>query len=67
MYISSVNTCKYTEYLEILHSCVVPLYASDVPVIFDYEIHSEDVLRESRVAYDDFMKECHFQHYYGLS
>ena len=54
-------------YLEIVYSCVIPLHASDVPVIFDYEIHSEDVLQELRVTYDDFMKECHFQHYYGLS
>ena len=35
-----------TGYLEILYSCVIPLYASDVLVIFDYEIHTEDVLRE---------------------
>ena len=54
-------------YLEIVYSCVIPLHASDIPVIFDYEIHSEDVLQGARVTYDDFMKECNFQHYYGLS
>ena len=55
------------EFLEIVYSYVIPLHDSDVPVIFDYEIHSEDVLQGSRVTYDYFMKECHFQHYYGLS
>ena len=43
-----------TGYLEILYSYVM---AVTFLLFLFHEIHIEDVLRESKVAYDDFMKE----------
>ena len=56
-----------TEYLQILHSCVVILCDSHVPAIFDFEVYTKDVMHQSKVAYDDFREECHSQQHYGLS
>ena len=53
--------------LQILHSCIVPLCDSHVAVIFNFEVHTKAILQESKVAYDDFRKECYSQQHYGLS